>query len=131
MKPKFRITVVALFVVAAVVFPYLETEIDIFTFGLGGVLLVGALLIPLKWPRASLEAEGVAFLGLMILSELAWLTVVPILVYAALLLDSRLPAQQPVKKSYPYSVWLSPVLANYIVLALGAAGMVAKELFLG
>ncbi len=47
-KPKFRITVVALFVVAAVVFPYLETEIDIFTFGLGGVLLVGALLISLK-----------------------------------------------------------------------------------
>ena len=108
----------------------LESESDI-TLPLAGCLaLVASMVVYAKRRRLRLAAEGIALTAIVALCELPWLTPVPILLYAALALDARLPAAPG--SSRPRRLGplqrLAYAGAYHWILAAGVVVALAKEI---
>ncbi|MFH0962615.1 MAG: isoprenylcysteine carboxylmethyltransferase family protein [Planctomycetota bacterium] len=131
---EFRMFAALLLVVVAATIPFLETESDAVMWGLGAVCLLFSLLVyPLsRHPQAALAAEGAILAAACFTCELFWLAPLPLLFYAALMLDSRLlNVASPESCDRPRPPLAArPTFCHLLQIAVVALA-VAKEALLG
>jgi len=108
----------------------LEVESDVVLALLGCFVLVASIALYAMKGQARLAAEGVGLVGFAILCELPWLSAIPILVYATLMLDRRIGEAQRPHDPQPAiaSRQLPPALLHTVILVAGVTLAVAKEL---
>ena len=133
-KPAFRIAAAVAFLGVATGITHLETELDHILIPVATIFFACSLLGYLRQEKDTLVGECLALIGVAIACELLWLTAVPILFYAALLMDRRLT-----KRIQPEAlITQSPVLIRavgsipyYLILVGGLLGSVLKEIVSG
>jgi len=91
-RPEVRATLAAVTIVAAVLIWQFDTELDLLVMP-PGLALVGLSALSFWRSRRVLVAECIALLGIVVLCEALWLMALPVLFYAALLLDSLLAGE--------------------------------------
>lgn len=132
-NPKMRVAAVVVILAAALLITRLEVELHAVTVAVGTALVAASLVVGLKWKDKLLLAEALALAGVAFLSELIWLSAVPIVMYAALLMDSRLYPELRETLSRRWRLWPSflPSGSYCLILLGGLAVVIAKELIFG
>jgi len=128
-----RAAFAALMLVVAVTIPQLDTELDLLVMPPGFAMVGFSALAFFGRARRDLALEGLALVGVVVLCEALWLTAIPILFYAAIVLDSRLESR--VRASEPPAP-AHPLLAAHpglyqLIVGVGLFTWLTKELLVG
>ena len=108
----------------------LECESGILLTLAGGLAMGASVALYLGSARLRLAAEGVALAAAMVLCELPWLAVVPVLLYAALVLDQRQlgPSGRPELAAHGALLKSGYIALYHCIAAAGIAVATIKEL---
>lgn len=100
-RPAVRIAVAAVVLVAAFLTKAPITAIHAWVLPAGAVLMVISVPVFSDSRARGLAAECLAMIGILVASERLWLVAVPMLLYAAWILDSLLPEERQTETSSP------------------------------
>jgi hypothetical protein len=125
-----RAATTALVLVVAATARWGEMELGFCLPLLGVLALPASIALHLRSEPMRLAAEGMGLAGVAALCELPWLGALPVLVYAALMLDGRIRrgSEDRGAESPPAPRWQRSSVVHSLLLLGGVALAIAKEL---
>ena len=129
----FRGSAAVAFLILATTVTHLETELDAMVISAGSALMAMSVLAYYhsEWPRAALVGEGLLLMGTAVLCELVWLAPLPLLYYAAMVMDGRLAQLSREGGTKPSKMLVGTRQVFYHLLLAGCVvGPALKEMFL-
>lgn len=126
-----RILAAGLFAALAVLVPYARIQVRYLLIPLGVLILAFSLVVYLKRATLLFLAECLALVGICVICEVLWLAPLPILFYAAIFLDSRLPAPASIEAApaLPATAVLLQRALYFVILAGSLVAAAAKAFF--